>query len=265
MKSRIAILTVISLLIISTVLTAGRLPFTTRGSEKAADYGLDELMEMMKQTAVEALVNQDTNLRAGIESGAKLAGPLPRGSRVEILMDRQEEWYYVRDLLNDKKGWVRGEALDIPPDEPADESRMSKIQLEAYANAMGYDSKTGWLILVDIRRQQTHIFKGRKGKWTLNRSMIVSTGKNTSPTIRGQFILENRGLWFYSQRLGSGGKFWVRFQGAYLFHSVAMDKDGNIIDNTLGQKSSNGCVRLSLDEAEWFFRNVADGSRVVIL
>ncbi len=72
----------------------------------------------------------------------------------------------------------------------------------------------------------------------LQKAMSCSTGKNESPTITGQFKLKERGLWFFSERLGSGGKYWVRFDGPYLFHSLPMDKDGVILDETLGERSS---------------------------
>jgi lipoprotein-anchoring transpeptidase ErfK/SrfK len=43
-----------------------------------------------------------------------------------------------------------------------------------------------------------------------------------------------------------------------------MDKNQNITDNTLGEKSSNGCVRLAVEDAKWMYENVENGSDVFI-
>ena len=58
--------------------------------------------------------------------------------------------------------------------------------------------------------------------------------------------------------------YWSRFNGSYLFHSVAMDKDKNITDNILGKRRSSGCVRMSVDDAKWFFENIEAGTKVWI-
>jgi len=58
--------------------------------------------------------------------------------------------------------------------------------------------------------------------------------------------------------------YYVRFNGSYLFHSIAMDKDKNVIDGVLGQRRSSGCIRMSLDDSKWFFENIPEKSRVFI-
>jgi lipoprotein-anchoring transpeptidase ErfK/SrfK len=101
----------------------------------------------------------------------------------------------------------------------------------------------------------------------LVRSFDCSTGLNKSPTTRGQFALSDRGEWFYSYRLASGAKYWIRFNGQYLFHSIPMDENKIIIpgEDVVGQKSSNGCVRLLLDDIKWIYDNIPDGTIVVII
>jgi len=242
-----------------------KLPYVTKNAEPQPDYNKSEIINMIKETRVEGCVTQIAALRADMSDAAAVVTLLPAGSQVEILRDSGEIWYLVRGLNSGKPGWVRREALTITPDGPTDTTRMNKTQLEDYANIMGYNSQTRFLVVVDISRQQTHVFKGEKHKWELIASMGVSTGKNESPTVRGDFKLTDRGLWFYSERLRSGAKYWVRFDGPYLFHSVAMDRDGNVTDGTLGRKSSNGCIRLSVPDAEWFYKNVPDKTRVVII
>jgi len=245
-------------------LLSSRLPLITKNSETDRKYSAGELISLIEDTRVEGQILETSVLRAGMSDSSAVVVLVPAGSRVEILRDHSGMWYLVRDIGTDKQGWVKRGVLDIPQDDPTDTSDVNRAQLEGFVNAMGYDSATKFLVIVDINRQQTHVFKGTKRKWTLLRTMTVSTGKNESPTVRGEFKLKDRGLWFYSDRLGSGGRFWVRFDGPYLFHSVAMDRSGNVIDDTLGKKSSNGCVRLSVPDAEWFYKTVPDKTKVVI-
>jgi len=182
------------------------------------------------------------------------------GAVGEILRDISEEWYLLR--VGDKVGWAPSGALRFDPDMPANCIPLSRRYLESYVQDL--ESPTGWLVLTEIHRQTTHVFR-HSGKWRLVRSMPCSTGKNTSPTTRGEFTLTGRGEWFYSERLGSGGRHWVRFNGTYLFHSVAMDRNKKVIDSTIGERASNGCVRLTELDAEWFYRTVPDGSAVLII
>ena len=59
----------------------------------------------------------------------------------------------------------------------------------------------------------------------------------------------------------------MRFYEQYLFHSVPTDKNRQIIkeeEESIGTWSSHGCVRLLLEDAEWFYKNVPDGTMVAI-
>lgn len=183
------------------------------------------------------------------------------GSKVEIIKDRSRQWYYIR--CKNKLGWVKGESLNIPPDSATEKSQLSEDILLEYANS-NLKSTTSHIVWVDIARQRVYVLKNNDNGWFLERTMICSTGKNTSPTLRGSFTIKDRGPWFYSERLGSGAKYWVRYDNSYLFHSVAMDTSQNIIDPTLGKKSSNGCIRLSVEDAKWFYENIEGGSTVEI-
>lgn len=184
--------------------------------------------------------------------------------RVEILRDYQSRWYLIKVLSTDTQGWLQGENLNIPPEPPVNRVQLTNLELENWADTEGGTSATGYLVLVDIGRQRVSVFSGDDGNWRLVRIMVCSTGKNQSPTIRGRFKVIDRGPWFYSERLGAGGRFWIRFDGPYLFHSVAMDRDRSVIDGVLGQRASSGCVRLALDDIKWLYDHVPDGTTVVI-
>jgi lipoprotein-anchoring transpeptidase ErfK/SrfK len=124
-------------------------------------------------------------------------------------------------------------------------------------------------INVSLSRQKVDIMKGERSIYT----MVASSGLDDPPddrTPEGTFYVQReRGLSFYSPKAKEGGRYWVSWlhHGEYLFHSVPIDKKGNIIAEEarkLGSKASHGCVRLSLPDAKWIYENIGFGTKVVI-
>jgi len=185
----------------------------------------------------------------------------------EILEDYSAERYLVR-MSGGLEGWLDATNLIIPPNPTTDTSLILDNEIEEFARSRGFESPTGFLVLVDISRQQIYVLNSEheQGSWRLIHRALCSTGTNASPTTRGEFRLDTRGEWFYSERLGAGGKYWIRFNGDYLFHSIPMDEDKQIIpgEDVVGTRLSSGCVRLLLDDAQWLYKNIPDKSTVVI-
>lgn len=118
-------------------------------------------------------------------------------------------------------------------------------------------------VKLDAPSHSVHVFRGD----TLVRTMIASGGRPGFETPQGVFRIQNRGFHFFSQKYQEGAYFWVRIFGNYLFHSVPVDIEGNVIEEEakrLGCPASHGCVRLSFPDAKWFYENVPDGTLVVI-
>lgn len=102
-------------------------------------------------------------------------------------------------------------------------------------------------------------------------TMLCSPGAKGQETPKGTFEIQpERGDNFFNQGSGEGANYWVSFKdhGIYLFHSVPVDKDGNYNEQEakeLGKSSnSHGCVRLSVSDAKWFYKNIKTGTKVVI-
>ena len=96
-------------------------------------------------------------------------------------------------------------------------------------------------------------------------TMYASTGSKDSPTPTGTFhIQKERGDFFYNAASKEGAKYWVSFKdhGIYLFHTVPTDKNGKFIPKEaqqLGKEAqSHGCVRLSVPDAKWIYKNVPE-------
>ena len=212
---------------------------------------------VIRSSAVFAAVPQGAVMYDNINGNA--INLILSGGKVEILKDVSGKWYYVR--YKNRLGWVKGSSLDIPPDRSTNTSRLSDKVILDYANSE-LKSKTNHFVWVDIDRQRVYILRGEKGNWEIEKRIVCATGRNKTPTVRGVFEISDRGNWFYSERLESGAMYWVRFNGSYLFHSVAMDKNKQITDDVLGKKRSSGCVRMSVEDAKWFFDNIETGTKV---
>ncbi len=223
------------------------------------------ILDYIKPSPVKALVKSNAVLHVSADKTSGRIAVLNRGETVEILQDSSAEWYRVKTPDSSRKGWIQSEFIEIEPDAPVDTSTLSEENLNEYANALAISSKTKYLIITDIGRQRTYIYSGEKSGWSHIKTLVCSTGKNESPTVRGKFTIGAKGEWFYSERLQGGAKYWVRFYGSYLFHSVAMDKSKKVVDGILGEKRSSGCIRLGLDDAEWFYNTIPAGTTVLVI
>ncbi len=216
----------------------------------------------VKPSPVYATVKYDTRYYSSNTTSSKVLGSIPAGAKVEIIQDRSYTWYNID--YNGKRGWVTANVLSIPDDPETNSIRLTREEMELYVNNKGFSSSTKYFIWVDIDRQLVNVFQGSKSNWKHLKSIVCATGKNVSPTIRGTFTIQDRGEWFYNEKLKSGAMYWVRFYGTYLFHSVAMDSKRRIIDSTLGKRASAGCIRMSLEDSAWFYENIPRGTTVWI-
>ena len=192
-----------------------------------------------------------------------LTGFCSEDIRAEILMDSGLLWYKVK-TVEGQVSWVKRDALIIDTDYQLLTDVPSRDELEIYTVLKGFKSDTGFFVWADISRQLVYVFSQNGKSWSLDRIMQCSTGKNESPTTRGMYMVSDRGEWFYTEAFESGGKYWVRFNGAYLFHSIAMDRYQNIKDDTLGDRATAGCIRLSLEDSKWFYENIPSGTGVYV-
>lgn len=113
--------------------------------------------------------------------------------------------------------------------------------------------------------QRVYVMDGQTPIYT----MITSSGGPDTPTPTGTYSIQNRGLWFYNAACQEGAQYWVSWDGwgNYLFHTVAMDADRNVIPSAaaaLGSAASHGCFRLTISDARWIYDHIPQGTRVVI-
>jgi len=129
------------------------------------------------------------------------------------------------------------------------------------------EAAAGYYVHVSISEQLVRVFLDG----VEIRRMVCSTGVPGTDwaTPTGRFYIQNRGEYFFSERYEQGARWWVSFRdwGIYLFHSVPVDRTGEVISeeaDKLGQPASHGCVRLSMEDARWFYETIPEGTPVDI-
>ena len=125
-------------------------------------------------------------------------------------------------------------------------------------------SGTSYYVVVDTENCRTFTFKGSAGNWVPYLLWKCSPGKPSTPTVKGTYSITGRGYSF-SGETDYTCYYYTQFYGNYLFHSVLYYKGTMTIRNgTLGKQLSHGCVRLSIENAKWFYDNLGNGSKVYI-
>lgn len=227
-------------------------------------YEKARILKQIIPSATLAVVLEDAALKAEASALSPIVATVRAGTMVEVLQDTSQKWYRVENSDEALCGWIAAKHLQIVPAAAPVPEKMTPEDITAFANLMRFPSGSSFFIWTDIARQQVHIFEKKDGAYHLLESFPCASGKAESPTTRGYFTITDRGPWFYAKRFDSGAKYWVRFNDTYLFHSVAMDKNEAVIDGVLGERRSSGCVRLSVDHAQWLYENIPAGTSVFI-
>ncbi len=184
-----------------------------------------------------------------------------------VIVDRASSGnsYYIR-ASNGSLVTVPWNSVSIPSDPATYQQRATTEQIEDYINAKGMTSRTNYLVWTDLYRQRTYVFQKVDDRWTLIRDILCSTGKNITPTPRGTYQLQSYVPYFGVSK-GYMCKNAVQFMGDYLFHSILFDQTGSYLlegRGILGVRASQGCVRFSPEESEWFYGTLPLGTTVWI-
>ena len=104
---------------------------------------------------------------------------------------------------------------------------------------------------------------------TLVKTFVISAGNNTP---LGIFKIKERHA-YISFAAGTYGRYGVRIDGPYWFHSVpynTLPKNGHWDNisykeyNKLGSLASAGCIRLAVKDAKWIYENIPKGTLIEI-
>jgi hypothetical protein len=216
---------------------------------------------LFPRSTINGKIKSDTPLYQSM--GGKKIKTLKAHTQVEILMDKSYKWYQVKDSEG-TTGWITGGTVEIEADYKTNSDIASKEELETFVNYKKFTSSTQYLVWVDLSRQKVNIMKSNNASWSLLKSFSCASGKNVSPTVKGEFqISSNRGLWMSAPN-NIKVKYYVGFYGSYYFHSTLYYSNGSICDTTLGKTLSKGCIRLAVSDAKWIYDNIPAGTKVFI-
>ena len=153
--------------------------------------------------------------------------------------------------------------ITIPTETDIDEEPYTDEVMEAFVNQKGYSSSTKYLVWVSLKTQTVNVFTGGKGNWTLTKSMPCASGKNSTPTVTGEFTVKSH-AWEWNF-----GTYKVRyvtvFYEGYAFHSRIYKTDySSLLDDTIGTPASDGCLRMLDDDCYYIFDQIPTGTRVVV-
>lgn len=126
-----------------------------------------------------------------------------------------------------------------------------------------FSNAANFRIEVNLLQQRVYIYYMQNPA----KILICSAGKEETPTPVGDFTTSQKIYYSYVPRFAQAAYYWTRFYGAYLFHSVPYDIDGNLLVEELekmGTPASHGCVRLYLEDARWIYEKLPLGINVNI-
>lgn len=104
----------------------------------------------------------------------------------------------------------------------------------------------------------------------LVRTMVCSTGRSGTPTPTGTFSSGTGpgARWHFFKKFNCWAQYAYYIQGDIMFHSVLYgSKEGSVTRssvNNLGSRASHGCVRLSVEDAQWIWQNCPKNTTVII-
>ena len=104
----------------------------------------------------------------------------------------------------------------------------------------------------------------------LVRTMICSTGLNSTPTPKGTYQASTGpgARWHYFKKFSCWAQYAYYIEGDIMFHSVLYNQKGGAVTSSsvrnLGSKASHGCVRLKVEDAKWIYQNCPPNTKIIV-
>lgn len=106
---------------------------------------INQLDKCIISSPVAGTITRTTNMYS--DFGARYRGVLQKGTRVEVLEDRNFIWYYVK-TEDKREGWIRGNSLNIIQNNIVLNNKLTKDELEYYVNSKGFTSPTNYNLIL---------------------------------------------------------------------------------------------------------------------
>ena len=171
------------------------------------------------------------------------------------------------NLADGTFGWIPYRDVQVSTKDYTQKMDYHVGAKEGFVEKKGYSSTTGYLIWVSLKTQRVNIFKGKQGDWTLIKTCLAATGKNTTPTIGGVYKITYRHeTWRFYGPNYTVFEVTGYYQG-HAFHTRPHrginDRNGELVDPNIGTPRSQGCIRLYDEDAKYIY-GLPMGTTIVI-
>ncbi len=161
--------------------------------------------------------------------------------------------------------WVPHSVLQTSTKNYTDAVDYDTKTKEAFVNTKGYESETGYLVWISLKKQKVNVFMGQKGAWQYINSFSCATGKNTTPTPKGEYTYCARQNAWVHKTYRVGPVLYMDLSRGIAMHSWLYSPDGKyVIDSTIGRPASLGCVRLAGNDIAWLDYYLTRNTKVVV-
>lgn len=157
--------------------------------------------------------------------------------------------------------WVKMSDIYITTGNYVIADNLSPQQKELFVNYKGYDSKTPYLIWVNLERQILTVFMGSKGNWQYLAHFPVASGKNNTPTPTVEHEIQYVTRWVTPSYTCYPV---LALYDGYAIHNQPVSPRGYVLDSTIGRPASAGCVRMLQKDINWVHSVVPVKTNVVI-
>lgn len=223
---------------------------------------LAEINSLIKPVLIRAYVKTDL----AAYSYASLTGyrtTIPKGTYVTYMNPDSSKSMRSAKIRTDGGAvyWVPMSGIMIVTGNYAIKDELTIEQKELFVNANGYDSKTPYLIWINLERQSLNVFLGSKGNWRYVNSFPVASGKNSTPTPTVQHPIEYVTRWVTDSYTCYPV---LALYDGYAIHNQPQSHSGYVLDSTIGSPVSAGCVRMIKQHIDWVHAYVPVKTNVVI-
>ena len=275
----------------------GYIPIDSVQTKQYVLYDDDSFEEYQPYTIRHMIrANTDVNMRTAMDTNSEIVGILYKDSAIEVL-SHENGWYrfqygdmqaFVKDDYCSEEFKVDGNILKLvyivePTELLYENSNESQRTLEFYESAevLG-DLDEYYLVNVDnvvgrVRKDACYEIEGKTVVVDLSSQTLklyddnevllysrVVTGKDTTPTDKGLFPIYDKETeaCLIGPEYNVDVNYWMPFNNGEGFNDATWrDNFGGDIYHTNG---SDGCIDMSLQEAEVLYNNVEIGTKVLI-
>jgi len=211
-------------------------------------------------------LQESVEVKASLKSFAKVGDVEEITADAIILLENHSKSFWMEQEAERVLGLVTDRYEGDRTLEWAIDNDYTDFDKEVFVNMKGYESKTEYLLWVNLTYQRVNVFKGSAGEWELIKCFIVGTGAPGSGTKRGVTYISRRqpdGWHFGGYIVKPAVRFWPGT--GYAFHSRKLHPTtGEVTDSRIGFPISAGCVRMYNEDIDYIFDNIPDDTTVVV-